>query len=449
MLVRQFPDGFLWGASTAAYQVEGAWNADGKGESIWDRFSHTPGRVENGDTGDVACDHYHHMPQDVALMKELGFSGYRFSLAWSRILPQGTGAVNPKGLDFYDRLLDELGRAGIAANVTLNHWDLPQALQDRGGWPNRDCASWFADYARIAFDRLGDRVAMWATHNEPIVPSLVGYGSGAFAPGLADSTAAYQAAHTLNLAHGMAVQVFRQGSYAGKIGIVLDLHNLIPASDSEADRLACQRALENAQYLFLDPIFNGRYPAYLMEWLGPTAPKIQPGDLELIRQPLDFLGMNHYFTSAVKHSSGGGLLKLDQKMLTLPTASYTDVGWGIYPSGIRSVLQRVKGIVGSLPVYITENGCAVPDQPDASGFVEDRERVSYLRLHLIEMHKAIQDGVNLKGYFLWSLMDNFEWASGFRPRFGIIHVDYPTQRRTPKLSARWYSDVIAHNRVTE
>ena len=449
MLVRNFPDGFIWGASTAAYQVEGAWNADGKGESVWDRFAHTPGRIENGDTGDMACDHYHHMPADVALMKSLGLSGYRFSISWPRVIPTGTGAVNPKGLDFYDRLLDELGKAGITANATLNHWDLPQALQDRGGWPNRDCAEWFADYARVVFDRLGDRVAMWATHNEPIVPSLVGYGSGVFAPGLADSSAGYQAAHTLNLAHGKAVQVFRQGAYRGNIGIVLDLHNLIPASDSEADRLACQRALENAQYIFLDPIFNGRYPAYLMEWLGPTAPKIQAGDLDLIRQPLDFLGMNYYFTSAVSHSPHGGLLKVDQKMLTLPSMGHTDVGWGIYPSGIRSVLHRIQPVIGSLPVYITENGTAVPDQPEADGTVEDRQRVNYLRQHLIELHKAIAEGINLKGYFLWSLMDNFEWASGFRPRFGIIRVDYATLKRTPKLSAHWYSDVAANNRVTE
>jgi beta-glucosidase len=449
MLVRKFPDGFLWGASTAAYQVEGAWNEDGKGESVWDRFCHTPGRIENGDTGDVACDHYHRMPQDVALMRELGFKAYRFSIAWARILPDGTGAVNPKGLDFYDRLLDELGKAGIRANATLNHWDLPQALQDRGGWPNRDCADWFADYARIVFDRLGDRVAMWATHNEPVVPSLVGYGSGVFAPGLADSSAAYQAAHTLNLAHGKAVQVFRQGGYPGKIGIVLDLHNLIPASESEPDRLAWQRTLENAQYIFLDPIFNGHYPAYLMEWLGPSAPNIQPGDMETIRQRLDFLGMNHYFTSEVKHSPHGGLLKSEQRNISLPSLATTDVGWGIYPEGIRAVLKRVQKTVGSLPIYITENGCAVKDHADENGFVEDRERITYLRLHLVELHKAIEEGINLRGYFIWSLMDNFEWASGYRPRFGIIRVDYPTQRRTPKLSAHWYSEVIKNNHVSE
>ena len=449
MLIRQFPEGFLWGASTAAYQVEGAWNEDGKGESVWDHYAHTPGRIENGDNGDIACDHYHRSSDDIALMKRLGLNAYRFSIAWTRILPQGTGAVNHKGLDFYDRLLDELGKAGIQGNATLNHWDLPQALQERGGWPNRDCADWFADYARIVFDRLGDRMAMWATHNEPIMASVIGYGAGTFAPGLADSSAAYQAAHTLNLAHGKAVQVFRQGGYQGKIGIVLDMHNLIPASESEADRLACQRQLESSQYQFFNPIFKGEYPAHLFEWLGPSAPKIQSGDMKIIHQPLDFLGMNYYFTCKVGYAPHGGLLKTDQKMITLPALGFTDVGWGIYPAGMKDVLMRIKETVGNLPIYITENGCAVQDIPDQEGFVEDRERVAYLRLHLIELHKAIQAGVNVRGYFTWSLMDNFEWTSGYRPRFGLVRVDYQTLQRIPKLSAHWYSDVAEHNIVCE
>lgn len=449
MIVKKFPEGFLWGASTAAYQVEGAWNEDGKGESIWDRFCHMPGRIENDDTGDVACDHYHRMPEDVALMKALGLKGYRFSISWTRVLPDGIGRVNSKGLDFYDRLVDELGKAGIAANVTLHHWDFPQALQDRGGWPNRDSADWFAEYARVVFDRLGDRVALWATHNEPQVPAMAGYGYGIFAPGLADLSLAYQAVHHLNLAHGKAVQVFRQGGYRGKIGIVLDLHHHVPASEREEDQLACQRALGSAQGVFLEPIFLGRYPQYLMEWLGPTAPEIQQGDLELIHQPLDFLGMNYYFTLAVSHSARGGLLKVDTRMKTLPSLGYTEVGWGIVPSGMRSVLHRVRELTGNVPIYITENGCALPDEPDEAGYVEDRQRVHYLRLHLLELHKAIQDGVNVQGYFIWSLLDNFEWASGYRPRFGIVRVDYATQKRIPKLSARWYSEVIAENSVTE
>ncbi len=449
MISKQFPEGFLWGASTAAYQVEGAWNEDGKGESVWDHFTHTPGRIAHGDTGDIACDHYHRYKEDVALMKSLGLQGYRFSVAWTRVLPQGTGMVNSSGLDFYDRLVDELGQAGIRTNVTLNHWDLPQALQERGGWTNRDSAEWFANYARVVFDRLGDRVALWATHNEPVVISLVGYGSGVFAPGLADQSQAYQAAHHLNLAHGKAVQVFRQGGYKGQIGIVLDLHNLIPASDSLDDRLAWQRTIEGSQGIFFQPIFQGEYPSYLMDWLGPVAPKVQDGDLDVIHQPLDFLGMNYYFTSEVGYSAGGGLLKSEQRQKTLPSMGYTEVGWGFHPSGLRNVLLRVKDTVGNLPIYITENGCAVQDVPDKDGYVEDRERVNYLRQHLIELHKAIQQGVNVRGYFIWSLMDNFEWASGFGPRFGIVRVDYDTQRRIPKLSARWYMDMIAQNAVVE
>jgi beta-glucosidase len=468
-----FPDSFLWGAATAAYQIEGAWNEDGKGESIWDRFAHTPGRVENGDTGDTACDHYHRMPADVGMIKELGLSAYRFSLAWSRVLPEGRGRVNARGLDFYDRLVDRLGEKGIAANVTLHHWDLPQALQDEGGWPRRECADWFADYAQVVFDRLGDRVALWATHNEPIVPSLLGYGAGFMAPGLRDDKLSYQAAHTLNLAHGKAVQVFRQGGHRGKIGIVLDLHGMVPASSEEKDVLACQRTKENAQGIFFEPIFRGRYPSYLMEWLGPlAAPEVAPGDLALINQPLDFLGLNYYFTQEVSEAVDGGLLKASRKklspdqwgnqdkspggllnsalkMLSVPGAEATAVGWGVYPSGLSRVLKDVAAATGNLPVYITENGCATNDIPDADGFVEDHARIDYLRRHLLEVHGAIRDGVDVRGYFVWSLMDNFEWSLGYRPRFGMVRVDYETLRRTPKLSARWYRDVIARNGLEE
>ena len=448
MLIKQFPEGFLWGASTAAYQVEGAWNEDGKGESIWDRFSHLPDRIENGDTGDVACDHYHRMPEDVLLMKSLGFKGYRFSIAWTRILPEGRGKVNSKGVDFYKRLLDELEKAGIKANITLNHWDLPQALQDLGGWNNRDCTGWFADYARVVFDHLATREHLWATHNEPLVVAS-GYGQGGMAPGLADQTQLYRVIHHLNLAHGKTVQIFRQGGYPGQIGIVLDLHNFLPASDREPDRLATRRAVEHAQNMFLDPIFRGHYPKYLSEWLGPVAPAPQPGDLETICQPIDFLGINHYFTGSVSYNTHGGLLKNNMKMVTAPMWGHTEVGWGVNPSGLTDVLLKVKNEYGNPPVYITENGCAAQDHSDANGFVQDRERVAYLRRHLIAAHDALEAGANLKGYFVWSLMDNFEWTSGYRPRFGIIHVDYDTQKRTPKLSAHWYSDVIAQNGVTE
>ncbi len=448
MLFHSFPEDFLWGAATAAYQVEGAWNEDGKGESIWDRHTHQPYKTACGETGDVACDHYHRMPQDVALMKELGLKGYRFSISWPRVLPEGRGKVNPKGLDFYDRLVDELLRAGIAANVTLNHWDLPQTLQDAGGWPNREIAGWFADYAKIVFDRLGDRVALWATHNEPFVVAFIGYQWGVFPPGLADASLAYRAVHNLLRAHGQAVQAFRAGGYQGKIGIVLDLQNFAPASEREADAAAAARVEQNS-HIFLDPIFKGQYSPELMEWLGPTAPQPQPGDLELISQPIDFLGVNHYFTSLVRHDAGGGLLKAATEVYTRPMWGYTEAGWGVNPPGLTAVLLKVKNQYTSLPVYITENGCAAHDEPDAEGFVQDQERIAYLRRHLIAAHAAFQAGVDLRGYFVWSLMDNFEWNSGYRPRFGIVRVDYGTQKRIPKLSAYWYRDVIEHNRVAE
>ena len=457
MLLRKFPEGFLWGAATSAYQIEGSWKADGKGESIWDRFSHSGGRVARGDTGDLACDHYRRMKDDVGLMRELGLKAYRFSLAWTRILPEGRGRVNGKGLDFYDRLVDELAAAGIAANVTLDHWDLPQALQEEGGWENRDSAEWFADYARVAFDKLGDRVALWATHNEPFVAAS-GYGGGVFAPGLSDAAAGYRAVHNLNRAHGAALRAFREGGSqsgrpgggrAGKIGIVLDLHRLLPASGSEEDRLACERATDNAQNVFLHPIFRGSYPEALMDWLGRLAPEIRPGDLELCAQKLDFLGMNHYFTCRVRYDCRGGLLKLAQDFVSEPGMGKTELGWGINPSGLLEQLSRVAPLAAGIPIYITENGCAMRDEPDGEGYVEDSGRVNYLRRHLVELHKAIESGIDVRGYFVWSLMDNFEWAYGYEPRFGLVRVDYATQKRTPKLSARWYSEVIQDNAVGE
>jgi len=449
MIIHTFPEGFLWGAATAAYQVEGAWNEDGKGESIWDRFSHTPYRTVNGDTGDVACDHYHRMPEDVAMMQSLGLKTYRFSISWPRVMPQGRGAVNAKGLDFYDRLVDRLLEAGIRPNATLNHWDLPQAIQDLGGWPNRDSAAWFADYARVVFDRLGDRVAMWATHNEMAVVAFAGYMAGRFAPGIADASAAYRAVHHLLLGHGKAVQVYRQGGWKGQIGIVVDLHHYEPASDDPADADACRRQVLNSHNLYLDPIFKGYYPEELVAWLGPIAPQMLPGDSETISTPIDFLGINHYFTLLVKNDGNGGLFKNSSTMKTLPMWGHTDYGWGINPDGLREVLLKIKREWGDVPLYIAENGTAAADVPDANDFVQDRERIAYLRRHLIAAHEAIQAGVNLKGYYVWSLMDNFEWASGYRPRFGIIRVNYATQKRTPKLSALWYKGVIESNALAE
>ena len=379
MKFNQFPDGFLWGAATAAYQIEGAWNEDGKGESIWDHFVHRPYNILNDDTGDVACDHYHLMPEDVAMMKELGLQSYRFSISWPRVIPQGRGAVNEKGLDFYDRLVDNLLAADILPNVTLNHWDYPQALMEAGGWPNRDSVNWFVDYAQIMFDKLGDRVTMWSTHNEPWVVAFLGYATAVHAPGICDYSRAYQAAHHLLLSHGKTVQLFRQGGYQGEIGIVLNLHGFEPASDSEADRAACQRAYEENVSLFMEPLFKGRYPKYLFEWIGSHRPKIQDGDLDIISQPIDFLGINHYMSHPVAHDLSGSLLKARLGFVFAPGWGETEMGWGINPPGLRGVLLDVKEKYGNPKMYITENGCALRDIPDETGFVADWGRVNYLR----------------------------------------------------------------------
>jgi beta-glucosidase len=445
MSTYQFPDGFLWGAATSAYQIEGAWNEDGKGASIWDRFAHRPHRTWNGDTGDVACDHYHHMPEDVLMMQELGLQSYRFSISWPRVMPRGQGAVNEKGLDFYDRLVDNLLGAGIVPNATLNHWDLPQALQDKGGWPNRDSVDWFADYGRVMFDRLGDRVRMWTTHNEPYVIAFLGYAEANMAPGIADYSQAFQVSHHLLLAHGKAVQVFREGGYQGEIGIVLDVQRYEPASDGEADRAACRRTRERAAWLYGDPIFLGTYPETLMAWVGPHAPIVQEGDMALIGQPIDFLGVNHYFTAVVSESCKGGLLKAAAEHVSAPGWGRTEMGWGIHPPGLTAVLLDIKARYGNPRVYVTENGCALVDSPAADGFVADWGRINYLRDHLRAVHDAIQTGANVSGYYVWSLMDNFEWHHGYRPRFGVVRVDYETGERTPKQSARWYGEVIARN----
>jgi beta-glucosidase len=445
----QFPKDFLWGAATAAYQIEGAWNEDGKGESTWDRFSHSPYRVAKGDTGDVACDHYHRMPEDVAMMHSLGLQAYRFSISWPRIQPSGQGTPNPKGLAFYDELVDELLRAGIKPNATLNHWDLPQALEEQGGWANRASVDWFADYARIMFDKLGDRVAMWGTHNEPWVVAFMGYAGGIFPPGYEDSSKGYAAAHHLLLSHGKAVQVFRQGAYKGEIGIVLSFSTSYPASDSQADQDALSRAYANGTGIFMMPIYKGQYPPLLLEWLGRNAPPIKAGDMELISQPTDFLGVNYYFSQEVWHDSNGGLFKVGQEMKSQPMWGKTEMGWSVYPDGLRDLLLHFKDDYGNPKMYITENGTAALDIADADGFVRDRERINYLRAHFLAVHEAIQEGANLQGYFVWSLMDNFEWAQGYRPRFGLVGVDYATQKRTPKLSARWYTRVIQRNGLDE
>jgi beta-glucosidase len=449
MSIRTFPEGFLWGAATAAYQIEGAWDEDGKGESIWDRFVRRKYNVLNDDTGDVACDHYHLMPQDVAMMKELGMQTYRFSLSWPRILPQGRGAVNEKGLDFYDRLVDNLLAANILPNATLNHWDFPQALQEIGGWPNRDSINWFTDYARVVFDKLGDRVPMWSTHNEPWVIAFVGNAMGIHAPGLCDYSKAYQTAHHLLLSHGKTVELFRQGGYKGQIGIVLNLDHYEPGSERESDRAACQRAYEENVSLFLDPLFLGRYPEMLFDWIGPHAPQVESGDLASINQPIDFLGVNYYTTYVISYVLESGLLKASRVPVSSPGWGHTAMGWGIHPVGLTAVLLNVKEKYGNPTIYITENGCGYNEVPDEKDFVSDWNRVNFLRAHFLAAQEAIQAGVNLRGYYVWSLMDNFEWAKGYGLRFGIVRINYETMSRTPKQSAHWYREVIAQNGVVE
>jgi len=449
MSKRKFPEGFLWGTGTTAYQIEGAWNEDGKGESIWDRFVHSPYRILNGENGDVACDHYHRMPEDVALMKELGIPCYSFTIGWSRILPNGIGAVNEKGLDFYDRLVDHLLDAGISPMATLYHWDIPQVLQDKGGWPNRDCTDWFAEYARVVFEKLGDRVPRWSTFNEPWVIAFQGYANADLAPGLADFSQAYQAAHHILLAHGKAAQLFRQNGYKGELGIILDHQNFIPASESEADKAACQRVYEEAFGMFMKPLHVGKYPKMLFDWIGTHKPKIQDGDMEIIKQSIDFLGVNYYMTYAVSYSHIGKLLKATTEQISAPGWGVTEYEWGINPPGLTAVLMDIKENYGNPKMYVTENGCAIKDFPDANGFVADWGRVDYLRAHIRAVHDAIQAGADVNGYIVWTLLDNFEWNLGYKTRFGIVRVDFETQKRIPKQSALWYKEVAARNDIEE
>ncbi len=449
MSLQKFPDGFLWGAATAAYQIEGAWNEDGKGPSIWDTFVRKPHRILNNDTGDVTANHYHKMPEDVQMMKEMGLQSYRFSISWPRVMPNGKGAVNQKGLDFYDHLVDELLAANIIPNATLYHWDLPQASQDLGGWPNRDIADWFADYAQVMFDKLGDRVPMWATHNEPWVVAFTGYAIGDFAPGISDYSQAFQSVHNLLRAHGKAVQLYRKGNYKGEIGIVLDLQHSQPASDDEADVAASHRRYELTNGIFLEALFNGRYPEQLMDWIGPLAPDVQDGDMALINQPIDFLGMNYYMTFAVKFANRGGFLKFSQDFVSSGNWGKTDAGWGVNPAGLMASLTHLRDHFGNPKIFIMENGCAAIDDADENGYVIDNDRINYLRSHLLTAQEAIQEGVNLQGYYVWSLMDNFEWAHGLSKRFGLVRINYETGERTLKKSAGWYKEVINQNGVYE
>ncbi|MEU9985149.1 GH1 family beta-glucosidase [Streptomyces sp. NPDC050856] len=453
-----FPAGFRWGTATAAYQIEGAADEDGRTPSIWDTFSRLPGRVRNGDTGDIAADHYHRMREDVALMKDLGVSDYRFSLAWPRVQPTGRGPASPKGLDFYHRLVDELLAADIRPVATLYHWDLPQELEDdgtggragEGGWPRRDTAERFAEYAGLAAGALGDRITTWTTLNEPWCAAFLGYASGVHAPGRTDPAAALRAAHHLNLAHGRAVQALRAVLPASaEVSLTLNLHAVRALTDGEEDRDAARRIDALGNRIFLDPVFHGRLPedlvrdtAGLTDWSF-----VRDGDLSVTATPVDSLGINYYSPTVVAAGtceSPSPWPGAEGHVRFVPAPGpRTAMDWPVDAGGLYELLTRLRDELPGVPLLVTENGAAYDDYADPSGEVHDPERIAYLRAHLAVVHRALADGVDVRGYFLWSLLDNFEWAYGYGKRFGIVHVDFASQRRTPKDSARWYADVIA------
>ena len=445
----KFPEGFIWGTATASYQIEGAWNEDGKGEHIWDLASHTPGKIKNGDTGDVACDHYHRFKEDVHLMKKLGLNAYRFSISWSRIYPSGIGKINEEGLLFYDKLINELLENGIEPVVTLFHWDLPSSLQKIGGWESPEVVDAYVNYTTLMFNHFGDRVKKWITFNEPMVFTLGFYSEGFF--GEKNTRGGIIAALNVNLAHAKAVRAYRRSDYPdGKIGITLDLSPIYPNTDSSLDKMAADIVDGVFNRLFLDPVLKGSYPKDIIRIFKDVfdLPPIPKEDLNLLKlSPIDFLGINNYSCKRVHAEKPGdlvdveGLLEVDQ----IEGRTYSEMGWEVYPRGLYDLLMRVDKDYNHPTIYITENGIACKDDNITNGIVQDDDRLNFLKDYFEAAHQAILEGVNLKGYFVWSLMDNFEWLWGYSKRFGLIRVDYKTQERTWKKSAHWYQNVIAEN----
>ena len=432
-----FPPDFTWGVATSAFQIEGAGATDGKGPSIWDTFCSKPGNINDASDGMVACDHYNRYKEDVALLASLNVDAYRFSMAWSRVQPAGKGRWNPAGFDFYDRLLDTLAERNIRPHLTLYHWDLPQGLQDDGGWLNRDTAQRFADYAYEVARRFGSRIDAIATHNEPWCTANLGYGNAQFAPGVADARQAIQVSHHLLLSHGLAIKAMRAAGATAKLGIVLNQWTADAASDSEADRAMAELEYARSVQWFMDPIFKGHYPELALRAHGANAPIVHEGDFDAIRQPIDFLGCNYYFRAWCSAATPPVPAPADHGV--------TDMGWEIYPQGLTELLLKLKAEYPLPPIYITENGMASADQ-HKGGQIHDQQRIAFVRDHLDALRAAMAQGVDVRGYFLWSLLDNFEWNSGYSKRFGIVHVDYDTQQRTPKDSAHWYREFIGSQR---
>lgn len=444
MAIIQFPENMKWGTATASFQIEGATKEDGRGPSIWDTFCETPGKVLNGDNGDIACDSYHRIDEDVAVMKDLGIDFYRFSIAWPRIFPTGTGEVNEKGLDYYIRLVDALLENGIEPMVTLYHWDLPQALQDKGGWDNRDTIDAFVNYAEVMFKALSSKVEKWITFNEPWCVSFLSNYLGIHAPGNKDLQLAVNIAHHLHVAHGRTVQKFRALGIDGEIGYAPNTTWLEPFSNKQEDIEACRRAVGEFVEWFFDPVFKGSYPQFLVDWFkqkGVTVP-IVDGDMEDIHQPIDFVGINYYTGSVARYKEEAGYLDFEPVDMGYEK---TDIGWNIYPEGFYKLLTYVTEQYGEVPIYITENGSCYNDEPGVDGRVRDDRRINYLKQHLTSLKRSMDSGVNIKGYITWSLMDNFEWAEGYSKRFGIVFVNYRTLERIKKDSFYWFKQTARNN----
>jgi beta-glucosidase len=444
----QFPKNFLWGSATAAYQVEGAWKADDKGESIWDRYAHTVGKIKGAATGDVACDSYHRYKEDIAIARSLNMKSYRFSISWPRIQATGTGAANPKGIDYYKRLLDELHKAGIRPLVTMYHWDLPQVLEDKGGWPNRDTAGYFADYANILAKALGDRVSTWCIFNEPNIFTWLGYGIGIHAPGRTDWVEFMKSTHVVNLAQGEAFRAIKAATPEAEASSAITMADCIPRSNSEADRAATERYEAYRNFWFLHPALKGEYPKalgseQLLESIG-----VRPGDMEIIKVPLDFLAINYYDRSICFSTDAIGPLNFKLDFQDGDQGPKTENGWEVWPDGFYNLITKINGIYKPKAIEITENGCAYNDVPDGKGVVPDERRIAFFRGYLGGLALAHKAGVPIRGYSAWSLLDNFEWAEGYSQRFGLTFVDFRTLERTIKQSGKWYAQLAATGRLS-